>query len=377
MDKKDEHQKLKICFVSLNSYPLLLEKNLGYVGGAEVQQVELAKELKRRCYNISFITYGETLKDVEQIDGIEVWPAYNRSDVNKLSSLSKALCIWRKMKEVNADIYFHRAGCPGMTSTFGIFHKKKTINSISSNIELTSNFNFKKDNIRQILGKIGNWLDIKLSDIVVSQSLFQKSKLKNRYKVDSILIKNAFKIPSQADIVQLDDFVLWVGTIRKVKQPSLFLKIAEHFPEHKFLMIGGVGESLELFEEIKNASNKIQNLKFEGFVTRDKIFDYYKKAIFLVNTSKTEGFPNVFLEAWLCFLPVISLNVDPDDIISKYKLGCHSVTFNRMINDIRNLLKSKELLVEMGKNGRKYVETYHNIRIIADRYENLFKHITK
>ena len=377
MNKKNESQKLKICFVSLNSYPLLLEKNLGYVGGAEVQQVELAKELKRRGYEISFIVYGKNLEDVENIDGIKVVSTYNRDDVTNLSSLSKALCVWRKMKEVDADIYFHRAGCPGMTSTFGRFHKKKTINSISSDMEVTSKFNFKKDNIRQILGKIGNWLDIKLSDIVVSQNLFQKSKLKNRHKVDSILIKNAFKIPSQADIVRRDDFVLWVGTIRKVKQPSLFLKIAEHFPEHKFLMIGGVGESLELFEEIKNASNEIQNLQFEGFVTRDKIFDYYKKAILLVNTSKTEGFPNVFLEAWLCFLPVISLNVDPDGIISKYKLGYHSETFNRVINDIRNLLESKELRVEMGKNGWKYVETYHNIRSIVDRYEELFKHIIK
>jgi len=377
MNKKNENQKPKICFVSLNSYSLLLEKNLGYVGGAEIQQVELAKELKRRGYEISFITYGENLKDVEQIDGIEVVPAYNRGEVNNLSSLNKALCVWRKMKEVDADIYFHRAGCPGIISIFGRFHQKGAINSISSNIEVTSKLNLKKDTIGQIFGKIGNWLDIKLSDIVVSQSLFQKSKLKNRFKVESLIIRNAFEIPPQADIVRPDGFVLWVGTIRKVKQPSLFLKIAEHFPERKFLMIGGVGESLELFEEIKNASNEIQNLQFEGFVARDKIFDYYKKAILLVNTSKTEGFPNVFLEAWLCFLPVVSLNADPDGIISKYDLGYHSETFNRMINDIKNLLENKESREKMGKNGRKYVETYHDVGSIADQYENLFKYTNK
>ena len=117
----------------------------------------------------------------------------------------------------------------------------------------------------------------------------------------------------------------------------------------------------QLFRKIENAASKIQNLKYMDFVSRNKIFDYYKKAILLVNTSKTEGFPNTFLEAWAYSVPIISLNVDPDGVISKYGLGYHSETFNRMINDIKNLLVNKESREKMGKNGRKYVETYHDV----------------
>ena len=347
---------MKICFVSLSSYPLLTEEHLEYVGGAELQQVLLAKELKTRGYRITFITYGKNLGEIEKVSGIEIVPAYNRNDVNNLNFLRKVLCIWQRMKEVDADIYFHRAGSPGITSIFGKLHQKKVITLIASDSQVSGEVITKKSIIANFLIKIGNWFDIKLSATVISQNNFQKSKLKNRFKVNSIIIRNAINIPLQTNNKPI--YILWVGTIRSIKQPALFLKIAEHFPGYKFLMIGGKSESPELFQEIKNATDKISNLEFRGFVPHNEIFDCYKKAILLVNTSKIEGFPNVFLEAWIHSIPVISLNVDPDGVISKYKLGYHSKNFEKMIEDIRTLIKDKTLRHKMGVNGRRYIEKY-------------------
>lgn len=50
-------RKPKVCFISLYAYALLTEKNLGFTGGAELQQVLLAKELSRNAYDVSFVTY--------------------------------------------------------------------------------------------------------------------------------------------------------------------------------------------------------------------------------------------------------------------------------------------------------------------------------
>ncbi|MBE3089002.1 MAG: glycosyltransferase [Actinobacteria bacterium] len=170
---------------------------------------------------------------------------------------------------------------------------------------------------------------------------------------------------------------MWVGIIRSIKQPELFLKLAQYFPNYNFLMIGGVGESVELFNRIKNDAEKIKNVNFKGFVSPEKILTYYQKAILLINTSKTEGFPNIFLEAWSCSIPVVSLNVDPDGIISEYKLGYCSKTFDQMLNNIEILLKDKQLLETMGKNGRKYVKENHNMQKIVDQYEDLIQKMIK
>jgi len=373
---KLENRKLRICFVSLSSYPLLTETHLEYIGGAELQQVVLAKELKRRGYRISFITYGKNSDEIKKVNGIEIVPTYDRNEVNNLSFLRKALCLWKKMKEVDADIYFLRAGSPGIASIFGKLHKKKIINFIASDSQVSGEVITKRSAITGFLIKIGNWFDIKLSTIVISQNNFQKSKLKNRFKVNSIIIRNALNIPPQTDNHK-PVYILWVGTIRSVKQPTLFLNIAKHFSRYKFLMIGGKSEDTELFRETNNAVNKIQNLDFMGFVPHNKIFDYYKKAILLINTSKTEGFPNVFLETWAHSIPVISLNVDPDGVISRYKLGYHSKSFEKMIEDIRALMENKTLRKKMGENGRKYIEKYHDIKKVVDKCENVIKNLSR
>jgi len=372
MVEKLENRKIKICFVSLNSYPLLTNKGWGYTGGAEIQQVELARELNKRGYEIFFITYAKDLNDIENIDGIKIVPVYNRSSADNLSLLRKMLWIWRRMKEADADLYIYHAGSSGITSIFGMLNQKKIIKSIASDAEVTGETIIKKDNVVWLLGKIGTWIDIKLSEEVISQNTFQKSKLKSRFKVDSPIIKNAFFIPPQCCINHKHNYVLWVGMIRSVKQPYLFLKIAKLFNRYKFIMIGGEGESPELFKKIKNDAKKIQNLDFIGHVPHEKIFDYYKKAILLINTSKIEGFSNVCLEAWMHSIPVVCLNVDPDGIITKYELGYYSKNYEQMINDIKVLLDDKELRQTMGENGRRYTEENHDIKSIANEYENLF-----
>jgi glycosyltransferase involved in cell wall biosynthesis len=376
MDKKLINQKVKICFVSLNSYHLMIERNSSYAGGAEVQQIEIAKELKKRGYEISFITYGDKNNNMEtkNIHGFNILFGYNRSQVDQLGFFRKALCIWKKMKEADADIYYHSAGSSGIATLFCRLNKKKIIIRISSDADVTGEDILTANIAVNLLNKISKWIDIKLSDIIISQNGFQKSELKKRFNIESIIIKNCFNTVLNLN-KKFYDYILWIGMIRSVKQPELFLNIAQYFPEYKFVMIGGVAEDLDLFNKIKNAARKIENVEFKDFVPHQNIYAYYPKAILVVSTSKTEGFPNIFLEAWSFSTPVVSLNVDPDGIISKYKLGYCSGNFNQMLNDIKTLLKDRELLKSMAENGRKYVELNHDIRKTVDQYENLITNL--
>lgn len=370
----NDNQKVKICFVSLSSYSLLKGWDLKFAGGAEVQQVELAKQLSKEGYEISFVTYSEK-NVIEQIDGIKIIPSYDRNKTKNISFLQKGLSIWKRLKEADADIYFYRSGSPGIVALFCRLNQKKNLNSIASNAEVSGEILIKKHMFINFLLKILNWIDIKFSDQIISQNNFQKSQLKNRFNADSIIIKNAFDLSLQKKNLKDPIYILWIGSIYSVKQPELFLKITRYFPENKFIMIGGY-EGLELYDKIKKLAENIPNLEFKGFLSRDDIYEYCKKAILLVNTSRTEGFPNVFLEAWMYFTPVISLNVDPDGVISRYKLGYHSKIFNQMIEDIKFLLEHKDVRETMGRNARKYVESEHDIYKIVTKYVEILNRLT-
>lgn len=360
-------KKKKICFVSLTSYSLLSKEDKT-IGGAEVQQKYLADELKRRGFEVSFITYKipGLLKNKE----FKIFGVPKKEKYNLITYFFKNLCILSKMKQCNAEVFIYQTSSMGIVTLFSLINKCKLIKLLASDAELTSEKIFGNKNHFNILARILGWFDLKYSDVVISQNTFQKKSLKEKFGIESQIVKNPLIITkSKKD--NDENYILWVGTIRKIKQPELFLKLAKKLPNYNFMMIGGKGENPILYETIKNKAKLIPNLEFIGFVPHHEIYKYYNKSTLLVNTSKIEGFPNIFLEAWMHFIPVISLNVDPDGIIKEYKLGFHSKNFDELGNNVNEICQNSELRQKMGENGRAYVEKEHDIKKIADKFEHI------
>ena len=65
--------KPKICFFSLAAYSYLAQKDTGTAGGAELQQVLLARELIKKGFDISFIVDDYGQQSVENVDGIKIF----------------------------------------------------------------------------------------------------------------------------------------------------------------------------------------------------------------------------------------------------------------------------------------------------------------
>jgi glycosyltransferase involved in cell wall biosynthesis len=370
----------KICFVALASLPLLsIDENSKYIGGSELKSVLIGKELASRGYNINFITYKEKIekKMISGISIIETFPPHSN-----FSMFKRELIIWKSVKNAKADIYFQASGLSGSIPFFCILHRKKYIKWIASNSDLMLDRIYDK---YSLLKKIIAYFGIKLASIIIVQNKIQKEMVEKKFKKKCILIKNPTIIANDTlKNMKKKKTVLWVGTIRNVKQPDIFLKIAKEFPDFKFIMIGGEylhndlkEKEKEIFEKIKRESTTISNLEFLGFVPHHNIQKYYEEALILVNTSQMEGFPNTFLEAWVNCTPVVSLNIDPDEVIYNEKLGFHSKTYKQMITDINTLLHNDNLRNEMGLNAKKYTEKNHNIKKIADQFEELIKSFEK
>lgn len=360
----------RICFVSPHSYPLLAERCTGFIGGAEVLQIILAKELIKHGFEISFITYGNSGTPVEHLDGIKIFKVYPAEEASHLNLPLKIWHFLKAMRHADAHIYFHESGAYGIVSLFCRLARKKFIRYIASDADVD------KSQCLSFRQRFGDWLDFKLANIVIVQTEHQKKMLADSFGRKGLVIKNAFPILERKIVRRSNkSTVLWVAMIKDVKQPEIFLKLAQAVPEGSFQMIGGEGDNPQLYNKIAEASAAIPNLEFVGFVPFNEVNRYFEQALILVNTSEYEGFSNTFIQAWQQYVPVVSLNADPDGIIGKYKLGFHSKTFNQLVDDVKTLLGDEQLREEMGRNGRQYVEREHDLSNVAKRYVEVFNRL--
>jgi glycosyltransferase involved in cell wall biosynthesis len=376
------NKSIKICFVALTAYPLLVGKNADNIIGPDVHQVILAKELIKHDFKITFITYGEGGASAEYINGMEILKIHE--DVCRLRVLnivSKVFHIWNAMRKAKALIYFHHGGAAGVGSLFCRLMKRKFICHIGSDALVNKNLITSK--IKEFgrskfsLGTFGYWLDIKFADAIIVQNEYQMEMLKKNFGKDGVLIKKPFPLTNRGMPEKAKPpIVLWVGAMAEVKQPELFMKLAEAIPEARFQMIGGHSGNPELYGKINESSKRISNFEHLGVVPFDEINEYFGRASILVNTSMFEAYPPyAAMQAWMNYTPVVSLGDNSDEIICRYNMGFHSKTFDQLVEDVKTLLKNETLRKEMGVSGRRYVELEHDFTHIVGEYIKLFNHI--
>ena len=376
---KQTGEKIKICFVAPGAYPLLAGKKPKNIIGPDVHQIILATELIKHNFEVIVITYDNGRAPIEHINGIEVIKTY-RED-SHLNIVLKVFRIWNAMRKANAHIYVHAGGVAGAVSFFCKLIKRKFIYDIASdalvNRELVTRKIKEFNHTMFSIGTFGNWLDIKLADAIIVQNEFQKTVLKRKFGKDGMLIKMPFPLSRRGRPEKANPpIVLWVGAMAVVKQPELFLKLAKAIPEARFQMMGGHSAgNQELYDKIKESSKRVSNFEFLGAISFHEVNRYFSRASILVNTSMFEGFPHAFIQAWMNYTPVVSLNADPDELICTNKMGFHSKTFEQLIKDVKTLLKNEALIEGMSINGREYVEREHDITKIISKHIEVFKQV--
>ena len=118
----------------------------------------------------------------------------------------------------------------------------------------------------------------------------------------------------------------------------------------------------------------VDNLEYKGELSIEKVNDLLRESHLFVNTSLYEGGPpNTFVQAWMRETPIVSLNVDPDDIIRKNTLGFHSGSFEQMVKDVKFLIENEKVRQEMGRNAREYAIREHDIEKILPKYVELIE----
>jgi len=356
-------------------------------GGAEYQAFLLAEELKK-AKQVSFI-YIDSERRSKRIerDGYTLYSIKKRPLLRRMIHsyfVFDYFKLMRLLTRIKPDYIYQRVGYAytGIAAHYARKNNCKMIWHIASEIDVKPfKFEWNRSVLFDYIDKKCLEYGIKNSDYIIGSAKYQNELLEKNYGRACDLVILSFQPEPRHEIKKEDPIkVVWVANFKKLKQPEVFIKLAQEFKNYKnvrFIMIGRPAGQKSWQVKLENKISKLNNLKYLEETPINEVNRILCESHIFVNTSRYEGLPNTFVQAWLRKVPVASLNVDPDDILKNRKIGFCSGNIENLIKDLKFLIINKNLREEMGENAQKYAIQNHMIDKNVKKIVKLFKSLSR
>jgi glycosyltransferase involved in cell wall biosynthesis len=356
-------------------HPVVFEQS---PGGTELQIYYLAKffaELGWKVYHIS-IDQGV---DILNIEGEITW--LKKSNIGKAFGSRWFFYgnrITKGLKRIEPDIIYTRGfySWAGFASKYSLGTKSSHLMSVASDSDVK-----KRKNISFLIRPfdIIEYLYVnyafRYSSKIFVQNEYQRVSIKELYGRNSTILPQLYgdelKEPDYSAKENLT--VVWVANMKSIKQPELFIELARRFAiEDKinFIMIGR--QDKKLSSAIEKAQKELTQFNYLGELPNTEVNHFLAKADILVNTSKYEGFSNTFIQAWLNATIVLSMNSNPDEIITKNEIGFMCPNISDLEVKIRLLLEDPLKLTKMKKAAYNYALTRYTTKCNSENLKEIF-----
>ncbi len=368
---------VRICFISPLGYGLYNQASQYPFGGAEVQFYLLSRELARDpAYEVSVLTTVADAPGTEQHGHLTL---IKRTAGGRLSTGRAAgwlavparwkgyaaafMEMYRLLKSIDADLYIH-AGAGVEVGAYALICRllrRRFMYVVVSSADLDDPY-----------GKVGGplkWLyptGLRLADRIVCQTEEHQAALNVRYGRESALIRPGHEIPGHMPEISAPGGktgVLWVGRGHPLKQPELFLDLAERLPKERCVMVI-MQDPLHpgVMQNIRARASGLGNLTLHRDVPWSDVGRFFEEAKLFVNTSTYEGFPNTFVQAAMQAAPILSWAVDPDGVLARHGIGsCAGGSFERLVAQAEQLCAEESRRADMGRRARDYAREYHDL----------------
>lgn len=371
--------KPHVCFLAPTTWPILAkDTTVPVIGGAEVQQAQLARALAAKGHRVSMICLDYGQPDETVVDGVTVYKTDTPiAGVPVLRFFHPRLTsVWKALRRVDADIYYQRAAGAntGIVALYAKHHRKRFVYAAACDLDMA------REQTWRLFQRRAGWRDrqlfflgVRLADQIVVQHGGQAEDCARSFNRTSVVVPSCYDAPEGAH-ADVNGCVLWVSTIKPIKQPELFLELARRLPQLRFRMVGGPGGEAgapELFARIRQEAERIPNLEFLGFVPHSQVEHHFNDARVVVNTSHNEGFPNAFLQAWTRGVPTVSF-CNTGSTVEGEPVGIVVSTLMEMQAAVDDFMQNDGRWAAAGRLAQRYATEAHSIAATMRACERLF-----
>jgi glycosyltransferase involved in cell wall biosynthesis len=347
-------------------------------GGGELQVALLAKALALNGHDVSIVDY-ECDEDFISKEGIRVISVKTgKHEIRFIGFLFKFIpTYYRAFKAQQADFYYARMRNFIHVVMYLACRKVhgKFILAMASDLDATGfkeryRYFYKQQKFSFwhlcnliLVESIHPYL-VRKADIVLSQHEGQQQILEKRH-ISSFVFRNLFDVSLVPPVPNpAGTGFIYVSTyLNKRKGFVELYKLIEQLPTEQFIIVGKPSDdtAAELCKKLKD----FKNVTMLGKVSHNESIVHIANARALVTTSPMEGFPNIFLEAWAVGVPIISLIVDPGDIITQNKLG---LVCQGRFDLLCSYVKDFDRFRFDPANLKKYVNDNHSIEFANAKF---------
>lgn len=332
-------------------------------GGAEVQLWMLATSFCSSGWEVHYVT--DTPLSESEREGIRLYSTAKSQD-NEQACFSV-------YNEIKPDIIYQRGrkSHTGLAGKYAVETGTPSIFATSMDIDCRyfkeagrllqqdSGFAVKLRLLpRRVRQDLSSLAGMKKASLILAQSELQKGLLKKNLGLESILFRNLHPVPDSSEIEKDDPpLVLWLASVKQWKRPEFFIELAESLKDkdYHFILAGRMADPDPYESMLHDYDKSNPNFDYIEEIDLEQSNRLIARASLFINTSEPfEGFPNTFIQSWLRQTLVLSLVVDPDELISKHGLGVMTGDLETMADRIVSLLGKPEKMAEMGENARRF-----------------------
>lgn len=348
-------------------------------GGAERQTTLLARALAADGYRVAQIVYP--VADPVPLPGrltLVERAAYQLGDGRLAGPVREAAETWRSLWRADARVVVLRKRSPalGIAALYCRLRRRRLIFASANDYEFIHD-RFPDTLLHRLLFSLG----VSLADAVVVQSEQQLALAREAFPRLRRLVRipSFVERPASSGGERESEAFLWAGRLVDYKEPLRYVELACAVPAARFLMIPLPDASepdSPLIAAVHEAARSVPNLQLLEPVPHEDAVELIRRSVAVVNTSRFEGMPNVFLEAWTCGVPTLTFEFDPDGVVARERLGIDAEgSWDRFVAGARELWEMRGEHADLSRRARSYVERVHSVEAVCSLWESLIEEV--